>query len=219
MWMAHTGDPVSSADLWREQQRLARSVMRDLGMGRNATERRIQIEAKCLEEELRAVVGQKIVPYNMILTRAVSNIIYQFVFGFRSSPEDYEFQTFHQTLKKIFQDGSFSVFVPLLVQALENTFISKYFTKDFAENEKKCTCIAFIEDKVVQFEAQMINMDNGEPQYFVEAFLKRQQSGITDRSFCRPQLVFSVYDLFPAGSETISTFLNWAFIYLSVHRD
>lgn len=51
--------------------------MRDLGMGRNVTERRIQIEAKCLDEELRTLVGKPFQP-NQILTRTVSNVICQF---------------------------------------------------------------------------------------------------------------------------------------------
>lgn len=218
----HSGDParvggilLSSGDLWREQRRFALSVLRDLGMGKNITERRIQMEASCLQEELREMAGRPFEP-NPILTRTVSNVICQFVFGFRANAEDYEFQKFNQMMKKIFQEGNSTVFLSLLVPALENTFISRYFSKPFAENEKKM--IAIIADKVSQVESQLTNLDD-EPEHFVAAFLQKQRNEPENSTFSKRQLVFTVYDLFLAGSETTSTFLNWAFLYLAVHQD
>lgn len=210
------GIAFSSGDLWREHRRFALSVMRDLGMGKNLTERKIQTEARCFNQELLSRAGAPFDP-NLPLTRAVSNIISQFVFGFRSSYETYEFDKFNATMKELVQEGDGAIFLVFFFPALENTFLTKAFGKMYTDREKEM--IDFIDDKIAQVEAQMESDSVSEPEHFVDAFLRKQNTEPEGSSFCRKQLIITVYDLFAAGSETTSTFLNWALIYLSVYPD
>lgn len=207
----------SSGELWKEQRRFALSVMRDLGMGKNTTEKKIQLEARCLVQELQKNNGEAIEP-NPVLTRAVSNIITQFVFGFRSSHEDYEFTTFNKLLKSILSDTGGTIILTIMFPALEGTFIAKFFGKEFLDVDQKLK--AFIAEKVDQTIARVAETNNdGDPEHFVEAFLRKQETEPEGSSFCSSQLVMGVEDLYTAGSETTSTFLNWALLYLAFYRD
>lgn len=206
----------SSGEVWRDQRRFALSVMRDLGMGKNVTERKIQIEARCLTEELREISGTAFAP-SLILTRAVSNVISQFVFGFRSQKEDYEFEQFNRSMKQLVQESNGSFLVPLFFPFLENTFLSRLFAQQVSGTEENM--IAFTARKISQVEDKLASDSDLEPENFVSAFLRKQKIEGRSHSFCRRQLILSVYDLFVAGSETTSTFLNWAMLYLAKHVD
>jgi len=60
---------------------------------------------------------------------------------------------------------------------------------------------------------------DSEPNNYIHAFMKAASSENKDSYFSNSQLLATVNDLFSAGTETTSTTIRWAILYLARHPD
>ncbi|XP_010870782.1 cytochrome P450 2C31 isoform X3 [Esox lucius] len=150
-------------------------------------------------------------PQHMI-QNAVSNIICSVVFGGRY---DYEDKRFHNLLdiinENIFLTGS----------ALGQIFNLFPFIKHFPgphqriqQNASELT--GFISEEAREHRK---TLDKDNLRDFIDAYLVQmeKQESIPNSTFFEENMVFSVADLFLAGTDTTSTTIRWGLIYMMEH--
>ncbi|XP_023263812.1 cytochrome P450 2J6-like [Seriola lalandi dorsalis] len=207
------GVVFSNGSIWKEQRRFALSTLRYFGLGKRSLEPVILDEFTHCANEFR---GNKDKPFNphLIMNNAVSNIICSLVFGHRF---EYGNENFMK-LMRIFDEALYiegSIWAqlynsfPQLMRCLPGPH-QRYKhiwndVKDFIKAELK-------EHKQ--------NWDPSDQRDYIDCFLNEiQNKGQAENSFDEESLVMSVLDLFVAGSETTSTTMRWAFLYMAKYPE
>lgn len=205
---------ASSGNLWKQQRRFALSTLRQFGFGKKSLESVVLDEFTYCAKNIRSYKGKPFDPH-LILNNAVSNIICSLVFGHRFEYGEEKFIKMMQLFDKGFQiEGSiwgqlYNAF-PVLMRRLPGPHQSVgqmwNEVKDFIRvelNEHKKT------------------WDPSEKHDYIDCYLSEIQmnKGQDDNTFDEENLVICVLDLFAAGSETTSTTLRWAFLYMTKYPE
>ncbi|XP_061452467.1 cytochrome P450 2F3-like [Rhineura floridana] len=203
------GVVFANGDRWRQLRRFSLSTLRNFGMGKRSIEERIQEEAQCLVEEFRKTQGVPFVPIS-ILSRAVSNVICSIVFGDRFAYNDEKFLTLNKLITERFRVASTSSC------QLYNIFpeILEKIPGPHHAGSKCCQeIISFIEERI---KMQQASLDASAPQNFIDCFLAKmeQEKHNPSSEYCMENLVMTTFNLFFAGTETISTTLRFGFLIL-----
>ncbi|KAG7228949.1 hypothetical protein INR49_008727 [Caranx melampygus] len=204
---------MSNGDIWKRQRRFALSTLRNFGLGKSIMEQSICEEIQHLQEEIVNEKGEAFSPTGLF-SNAVSNIICQLVMGKRFDYSDHNFQTILKNLSEVLRlEGS------LLIQLYEvfpgvmkrlpgphhKTFILFDEVKDFITQE-------------VQRHKKDLNHSN--PRDYIDAFLiEMENHKEPDLGFTETNMALCSMDLFLAGTETTSTTLQWAMVYLIKYPD
>ncbi|KAM9113701.1 cytochrome P450 2G1-like [Pangshura tecta] len=203
------GVVFANGERWRQLRRFSLTVLRDFGMGKRSIEERIQEEAQCLLEEFRKTQGA---PFDPIfnLSRAVSNIICAIVFGNRFDYEDEKFTALNKLIFKRFR------FAGLTSAQLYNTFpgiLGKIPGPHRMGSKCSQEIISFILERI---KLQQATLDLNAPQNFIDYFLVKmeQEKQNPATEFSLENLVMATFNLFFAGTETISTTLRYGFLIL-----
>lgn len=209
------GIGAAEGKLWKEQRKFALTKLREFGMGKVSLEKKIKEEISMLMSELQSKNGS---PFDIqyMLNTSVANIICSIVFGDRFDYEDEKFQLLLRALNGWFKDSPFQGFLQFFPAA-------RFFPSEgiklhrFLKNSDKL--FEFIQDRISE---HVKNFDIMNIQNFIDAYLaaihEQDKMGKTD-SFSVTELKYVIRDLFSAGTETTSTTLRWAFLYLIKHRD
>uniref|UniRef100_A0A3Q0S4N2 Cytochrome P450 2K1-like n=1 Tax=Amphilophus citrinellus TaxID=61819 RepID=A0A3Q0S4N2_AMPCI len=194
----------SNGDSWKEMRRFALTNLRDFGMGKRASEDKITEECQYLVEGFKKFKGQAFDTTKPI-NCAVSNIICSIVYGSRFEYNDPEFTSMLNRLNrngKIL--GSPAIQMDDMFPSLFKwTADRKEFCK-LTDDSRKQNLGIFNQIK----ETLNPQMCKG----FVDAFL---ESGITNSHFHDDNLMLTVMNLFAAGTETTSTTLRWALLFMT----
>ncbi|XP_053177698.1 cytochrome P450 2J4-like [Scomber japonicus] len=204
---------ASSGEKWKKQRRFALSTLRNFGFGKSVTEQSICEEIRYLQEEIENDKGEPFNPAGLF-NNAVSNIICQLVMGKRFDYSDHNFQMMLKYLSEsIWLEGSmwgrlYDSF-PSVMKHLpgpHNRIFSNYETiLDFIGQE-------------VQRHKQ--DLDPNNPRDYIDSFLiEMENHKESDLGFDETNLALCSLDLFLAGTETTSTTLQWALIYLIKNPD
>ncbi|XP_075179733.1 cytochrome P450 2C16-like isoform X1 [Anomaloglossus baeobatrachus] len=204
----------SNGERWRQLRRFSLMTLRNFGMGKRSIEQRIQEEAQFLMEEFRKSKSQPLDP-TFYFAKAVSNVICSVVFGDRFEYEDKEFLRLLGLLNEVFKGFS-------NVWGQMYNVYPKIVGKMPGPHHKLFNAI----DGIQEFIKQRVQMhketfDLNDPRDFIDCFLIRmeQEKDITDTEFHMEAIVNTTFDLFGAGTETVSTTLRYGLMILLKNPD
>ncbi|XP_041509076.1 cytochrome P450 2J4-like isoform X1 [Microtus oregoni] len=204
----------SSGQTWKEQRRFALMTLRNFGLGKKSLEQRMQEEAQHLVGVIKEEEGQPFNPHFKI-NNAVSNIICSITFGERFEYNDSQFQELLRLLDKA------AILTSSKMVRLYNIFpwIMKHLPGSHQTTLATWRQLKSYISDIVENHRRDWNPD--EPRDFIDAFLtemtKHPDKTIT--SFNEESLICSTLDLFLAGTETTSTTLRWALLYMALYPE
>ncbi|XP_036971560.1 cytochrome P450 2J1-like [Acanthopagrus latus] len=204
----------SNGNIWKQQRRFALSTLKYFGFGKKSLEPVILDEFTFCAKHFSSFEGKPFDPQKVI-SNMVSNVICSLVFGHRF---EYTDERFMRLIRWFEQSLQFEVSLwaqlynsfPRLVNPLpgpHNTHIRiANATKDFIREE---------------LEEHKKNWDPSDPRDYIDCYLKEIQmcKGQADSTFDEENLIICVWDLFVAGSETTSTTLRWALLYMAKYPE
>ncbi|KAM9849269.1 LOW QUALITY PROTEIN: uncharacterized protein ACBR49_008525 [Aulostomus maculatus] len=203
----------SNGEIWKAQRRFALSALRNFGLGKSIIEQSICEEIRYLQEEIENERGGAFSPAGLF-NNAVSNIICQLVMGKRFNYSDHKFKILLEYLSEVLwlqgsMWGQLYEAFPGLMKHLpgpHNKMFSHFRTlQEFLAQE---------------VERHKRDLDHNNPRDYIDAFLiEMENHKKTDLGFNETNLALCSMDLFLAGTETTSTTLQWALVYLIKHPE
>ncbi|XP_051802860.1 cytochrome P450 2J6-like isoform X9 [Acanthochromis polyacanthus] len=204
----------SNGHIWRQQRRFALSTLRYFGFGKKSLEPVILEEFTHCAEEFRSYKGKPFNPH-LVVNNAVSNIICSLIFGHRFEYSDETFQKLMGMFDEVVTiQGSVSA-------ELYNSFpaLVRYFP---GPHQRIKQLYKYVKDFIrAEINKHKQTLDPAEPRDYIDCYLNEIQTshGQDDNTFDVENLIVCTLDLFGAGTETTSTTLRWAFLYMAKYPE
>ncbi|XP_056132348.1 cytochrome P450 2J4-like [Lampris incognitus] len=205
---------MTNGPTWKQQRRFALSTLKFFGVGKKSLETAILVEFTFFAKEIAGHKGRPFQPH-FTINSTVSNIICSLVFGHRF---EYGDERFINIMRKL--DRAIQIEVSIWAQ-LYNSFPvlmkclpGPHHTVQHIWNEVK----DLIKEELQQHKK---NRDPAEPRDYIDCYLNEieMSKGDAGSTFDEDNLVICTLDLFAAGSETTSTTLRWALLYMAKYPD
>lgn len=199
---------MSNGRVWQEQRKFVHQHFREFGIGKTSFEDSIATEAQALTDAIEKLDGQSAC-LDHLINNAVSNVISSVGFGKRF---DYDDQSFQQVLEKFNANTEAS-----MVRFALGVFLpfTKYIPFGGTNRMRKNlqTYLNF-HDRIVS-EHRAVKVDEDNVRDLMDAYLVeiKKQNGQSD-IFNDNNMMWTIGDLFAAGTETTTTTLLWAFLFL-----
>ncbi|GAV01288.1 hypothetical protein RvY_12025 [Ramazzottius varieornatus] len=208
----------TDAELAKEHRRFALTTLRDFGMGKTWLQDTIVEEAQELLSDIRAWDGKPVSPTDVI-TPSVANVICAISYGQRFSHTDERFRQMASLVSdniRLTSKTNLIEYFPFL-RLIPFTRFHDLFEKWTSNSQR---LVAFMQSLVDEHKSNF-RPGNDEPTDYIDAYLKQQhdQKNNLNSTFTDRQLLLSIVNLFGAGTETTSTTLSWAIIYLLENRE
>ncbi|XP_016381157.1 cytochrome P450 2K16 [Sinocyclocheilus rhinocerous] len=201
----------ANGESWREMRRFALTNLRDFGMGKKKIEEKIIEETCHLLEEFEKFEGK---PFETtrLMNYAASSVISSIVYGRSFKYTDPQLRCMvDRANESVRLSGTASVqlynMFPFLSPWLKNL---KLIMNNLALDIKEIS-------ELVSSLHQTLNSQD--LRGFVDSFLIRMQnaeeSGVKNSLFQKQNLIFTVANLFVAGTDTTSTTLRWGLLFMA----
>ncbi|XP_041357822.1 cytochrome P450 2J6-like [Gigantopelta aegis] len=198
----------SSGEVWKEQRKFALQTLRNLGMGKNILQSKIQEESTAFIEELTKREG-KATDLRNLIGSSVSNIISSIVFGKRFEYKDPMFIKFVKIVEENVLIPPVLHFFPFLRFLPGDMFNIKHMMRGMEAIEHE-----LFESSVRE---HTVHYDENNTDDFISAYIKemkhKERLGDTSSSINNDNLCVVIKDLFFAGTETTATALRWLLLY------
>uniref|UniRef100_A0A8C4THL4 Uncharacterized protein n=1 Tax=Erpetoichthys calabaricus TaxID=27687 RepID=A0A8C4THL4_ERPCA len=201
------GVVLSSGYRWKQNRRFMLTTLRNFGVGKSSLEFRITEEFKHFQQAIQEEQGRPFDPH-FLMNNAVSNIICSIVFGRRFEYSDQRFQEFSGTPREVFCN-LYNAF-PTIMKVLPGRHHVM-----FADYDK---VVEFLRTEI---EEHKKHLDPAAPRDFIDCYLEEIEKRKEDvkAEFHEENLSYCLLDLFVAGTETTSTTLRWALLYMMKYPD
>ncbi|XP_076419143.1 cytochrome P450 2C70-like [Peromyscus maniculatus bairdii] len=198
----------SNGEIWKQTRRFSLTVLRSMGMGKKSIEDRIQQEALCLVKALRKTNGSPCDP-NFLLACVPCNVICAVIFQHRF---DYNDDTFRGFMKKFRRN--IEILTSPWIQLCSAYPVLYYLPGSHKEYIKICTEIKEFILKEIKRHQETLNLNS--PQDFIDHFLIKMEKEKHNKNseFTMENLAITIFDLFSAGTETMSTTMNYGLLLL-----
>ncbi|KAM4641384.1 cytochrome P450 2F3-like isoform 2-T2 [Discoglossus pictus] len=207
---SNEGIIFSNGERWKQMRTFAFRTLRNFGLGKKSTEGKIQEEAKMMVEEIKKSEGLLLDPSKPVLD-AVSNIFCSIMFGNRFDYNDEKLKKLIKTGEEIFRLmsspwGQMEDTLPGLMKYIPGPHKKIYTASD--------ELIEFIDEQV---KLNKGSLDPNFPRDFIDCFLIKmeQEKQNPKTEFTMKNLLMSVYDVFIAAMDTISTTMNHSLLILA----
>ncbi|XP_072013184.1 cytochrome P450 2J4-like [Amphiura filiformis] len=208
---------MSSGEQWKEHRRFSLNVLRGFGVGKRSFEDQIATESAYLMKEIQSRQGQPFEP-TLLFCNAVSNVICSVVFGKRFEYDDPEFKHLLHWLEGMLDQDNLASFVFLLMPKLAPYLLRiPFFPKG------PMTSFRNLRSKVQDIvDEHRRTFDNGNMRDYIDVYLsesqRKNEQGV-QTYLSDVELRAVVQDFFVAGTETTSTTLRWALLYMMKFPD
>ncbi|GMT24533.1 hypothetical protein PFISCL1PPCAC_15830, partial [Pristionchus fissidentatus] len=215
MYSPNSGVINSNGENWREQRRVALSIMRDFGMGKNLMEEQVLSSVTEYLECLEKIEDKSKVDLHWPIQLMVSNIINETLFGYRYKYDDCDsLIRYVEDFQKWIMDLAKSPEIVVGFAApslLKIPFIGYHCLYKHRDNMRKI-CQYIVDNVVKCLEGYK---PDDEPACFVHAYKRRMPNNafLDDNN-----LISTCNDFFMAGQETTTTTLRWAILYLALNQ-
>ncbi|KAH0618558.1 hypothetical protein JD844_017891 [Phrynosoma platyrhinos] len=210
--LIHQGLIFSNGVSWKQERRFALSTLRNFGLGKKSLEERIQEETRFLTDAIEDEKGQPFDPHYLI-NNAVSNIICSITFGKRFDYHDGQFQNLLHLLDEAgkMQESIGSQLYNICPALM------KHVPGPHKTGFKNWEHLKSFVSKIIEKHKEDWNPH--EMRDFIDAYLNEMDKKDASSTFHKENLLQSTLDLFFAGTETTSTTLRWALLYMAIYPE
>uniref|UniRef100_A0A8C3XP38 Uncharacterized protein n=1 Tax=Chelydra serpentina TaxID=8475 RepID=A0A8C3XP38_CHESE len=198
---------------WKEQRRFALSTLRNFGMGKKSLEQRVTEEAGFLCSAIRSEKGRPFDPH-FLINNAVSNVICSLIYGERFDYDNKKFQRMLHLFEQVLNEDA--GFLPQLLMVVPWLLRIPGVPQSIFRSQKEI--LDFIDELVKEHRT---TWNPTQKRDFTDAFLQEIEKAKVHAgsSFNDNNLRLVTTELFTAGTETTSTTLRWALLYMLLHPD
>lgn len=202
---------------WKEQRSTSMAILREFGMGKNMMAKKAEAEVEIYIDKLASFKGAAI-NLPLLTNAAVCNVVCSIIVGDRF---DYDDEYFKRMMRNL---NAFVVKTPALWILYAATIFKRLPGDMFGIKEWEA-CVNDLNENFSKYQISKIKKDfhpDNEPENFVMAYLqemqRKKESG-SSTHLDEPNLVSNIKSLFLAGTETISTTINWCVLFCLHHPE
>ena len=218
---SNAGIVFTDGHQWTEQRRFAFKTLRDFGFGKKCMEDVILYEVQKLEKVLSEKAKNSSTSLSQSLSVSVVNSIWSILTGETIPHGDSTVKEIVQGTEEFIKNESLSGSLMMLPWLRHIPFVKdKFMASRHAPLKMRKLQNKSVEDHQQKFDSN----NNEQPSDFIEAYLRKiQDTTDSNSSFYGEDgmlnLQRSLTDLFGAGSETSSSLLLFAFLYMTKYPE